>query len=192
MLILDIRNYATNKIEIAKNKFQPTDKDLNPSKRFTNNRILIQIEQNKQLKKFLNDYKFSWVNYPELIKKIFNKAVSSKEFLKYANEKEPGYKEDKQIVIDIFTDYIATNEDLFASLEEQSIYWNDDIEFIISMIIKTIGNFKENQNDTKPLASLYNNDDDIEFVKTLFRKTIVNHQTNKALISTFAKNWKIE
>ena len=92
LLILDIRNYATNKIEIAKNKFQPTDKDLNPSKRFTNNRILIQIEQNKQLKKFLNDYKFSWVNYPELIKKIFNKLSVPRSFSNMQMKKNPATK----------------------------------------------------------------------------------------------------
>jgi len=69
-------------------------------------------------------------------------------------EKNPSYKDDKQIIIDIFTYSIAESEELFSSLEEQSIYWNDDVEFIISMINKTIGSFKEDQNETLPLASL--------------------------------------
>lgn len=192
LLIIDVRDYSADKIEMAKNKMRPTDYDLNPSERFVNNRVLMQIEQNKNFKKFLNDYKFSWVNYPELVKKIYIEVSDSESFNKYSKGAEPGYKEDKQIVIDIFTNYIANNEELFLSLEEQSIYWNDDVEFIISMINKSIGSFKENQSEIEPLASLYKNDDDIEFVKTLFRKTIVNHDANVELISKFTKNWEIE
>jgi transcription antitermination protein NusB len=192
LLILDIKGFAEEKIELGKNKFRPSDAELNPITRFVNNKVIIQLESNKQLKKFLNDYKFSWVNYPELIKKTFTRISESKEYNSYINGKEPGYKDDKQIIIDIFTNHIAESEELFSSLEEQSIYWNDDVEFIISMINKTIGSFKEDQNDTLPLASLYKSKDDIGFVQTLFRKSIMNHEDNQALIGKYTKNWEIE
>ena len=192
LLIIDIKAFAEEKIELGKNKHRPSDSELKPITRFVNNKVLIQLESNKQLKKFLNDYKYSWVNYPELIKNIFTQISESKEYDKYINGKEPDYKDDKQIIIDIFTNLIAESEELFSSLEEQSIYWNDDVEFIISMIIKTIGSFKENQNDTLPLASLYKSKDDIGFVQTLFRKSIINHEDNQALISKYTKNWEID
>lgn len=192
LLILDIKSFAEDKINLGKNKYRPSDAELKPITRFVNNKVVVQLEFNKQLKKFLNDYKFSWVNYPELIKKLFHQISESKEYVKYINGKEPGYKEDKQIIIDIFTNQLAESEELFSSLEEQSIYWNDDVEFIISMINKTIGSFKENQNDTIPLASLYKSKDDIGFVQTLFRKSIINHEDNQALISKYTKNWEIE
>ncbi len=192
LLIIDVRDYAENKIEFARNKFRPTAQDLNLSERFVNNRIIKIIENNKQLKKFLNDYKYSWVNYPELIKKIYNSITESDEYNKYLNIEKPGFKEDKQLIIDIFTNDIATCDDLFNIIEEQSIYWNDDVEFIISMINKTIGNFKEEQLEERPLANMYKNDDDIDFVKTLFRKTITKHNENVKLISQHTKNWEIE
>ena len=192
LLILDVRLYAEEKIELGRNKLRPSDKDLNPNTRFLNNKVLQQLEANKQLKKFLNDYKFSWVNYPELIKNIFNRLIESEEYNKYISKQESTYSDDKAIVIDIFTKCIAESEELFLSLEEQSIYWNDDVEFIISMINKTIGSFKENQNDTMPLASQYKSKDDMGFAQTLFRKSIMNHESDQELISKFTKNWEIE
>jgi len=192
LLILDLRLFAEERIELGKNKFRPSNEELNPNTRFLNNKVLQQLSANKQLKKFLNDYKFSWVNYPELIKKIFNRILESEEYNNYISKKEPNYSDDKAIVIDIFTHCFAESEELFLSLEEQSIYWNDDVEFIISMINKTIGSFKENQNDNMPLASLYKSKDDMGFAQTLFRKSILNHEFNQELIGKFTKNWEIE
>lgn len=192
LLVIDIRDFAENKMEFARNKHRPTDKEINQSSKFVNNKIFKIIENNKQYKKFLNDYKYSWVNNPELIKKIFVSIVDSEEYSNYLSNENSGFREDKEIVIEIFTNHIAVCDDLFSILEEQSIYWNDDIEFIISMINKTIGNFKDGQSEEKSLANMYKNDDDIDFVKTLFRKTIANHENNMLLVSQHTKNWEIE
>ncbi len=37
----------------------------------------------------------------------------------------------------IYTHIIFSSELLSSIMEEQSIYWNDDLEFITSMIVKT-------------------------------------------------------
>ncbi len=192
LLVLDIRDFAENKMEFARNKYRPTDKEINQSSKFVNNKIFKIIENNKQYKKFLNDYKYSWVNNPELIKKIFVSVNESEEYNNYLSNNNSGFREDKEIIIEIFTNHIAICEDLYSILEEQSIYWNDDVEFIISMINKTIGNFKDGQSDEKPLANMYKNDDDIDFVKTLFRKTISNHEENVLIVSKHTKNWERE
>ena len=192
LLILDIRIYAEEKLEMSKHKYMPTSKDKEQNLRFINNRILVQLQGNKQLSKFLNDYKFSWVNYPELVKKIYTKITESDMYDSYMNGIEPDYNADKKFIIDIFTTYIAESEELYISLEEQSIYWNDDVEFIISMINKTISGFKENQNDSIPLASMYKSKEDLGFVQDLFRKAVINHEENLTIISKFTKNWELE
>ncbi|PIX33248.1 MAG: transcription antitermination factor NusB [Bacteroidetes bacterium CG_4_8_14_3_um_filter_31_14] len=192
LLIIEIRDFTANKIEFARNKYRPSDKELNQSEKFINNSVIKIIENNQQYKKFLNNNKYSWVNNPELIRKIYNDIIESDKFNRYINSEKTGFNEDKQIIIDIYTNQISVCEELFNVLEEQSIYWNDDVEFIISMINKTISNFKENQSNERPLADMYKNDDDIDFVKTLFRKTITNHSDNGKLISQQTKNWEVE
>lgn len=192
LLIIDIRDFTVNKIEFARSKYRPSDKELNQSEKFINNPVIKIIENNQQYKKFLNNNKYSWANNHELIKIIYNNIIESDEFKRYISSEKTGFREDKQIIVDIYTNQISVCEELFNTLEEQSIYWNDDVEFIISMINKTIYNFKENQRVERPLADMYKNNDDIDFVKTLFRKTIINHDSNAQLISQQTKNWEVE
>ena len=56
---------------------------------------------------------------------------------------ENGYAEDKKLITFIYTHIIFPSELLSSIMEEQSIYWNDDLEFITSMIVKTFKKFKE-------------------------------------------------
>jgi N utilization substance protein B len=84
------------------------------------------------------------------------------------------------------------SEMLYQVLEEQSMYWIDDVDFVISMITKTLGNFKIGDTQNKALMPLYKNEDDHEFVKQLFVKTIANHTEIKQIIEEHTQNWDVE
>ncbi|HYW94674.1 MAG TPA: transcription antitermination factor NusB, partial [Bacteroidales bacterium] len=77
-------------------------------------------------------------------------------------------------------------------LEEKSIYWNDDLDFVVAMVQKTIKKFKETDNAGKALLELYKNDEDREFVVMLFRKSIVNRDYALELIEDKASNWDLD
>ena len=42
------------------------------------------------------------------------------------------YLSDKKFIIKLITDLFSNSEDLQSNLEEQSIYWNDDMEYVSS------------------------------------------------------------
>ena len=137
ILIVDIVNYTESKIDIAKQKRIPTYSDLNPNTKLITNKVVEQIRLNQDLIKYTNNKKLSWINYPELIKSIYNNIIASEDYQNYLSDEELSYKSDKKFIINVFEKYIATSELLHQILEEQSIYWNDDTEFVIIMIIKT-------------------------------------------------------
>ena len=103
-----------------------------------------------------------------------------------------GFNEDKKFISDIYTKIIVNHEPLFQNLEEQSIFWNDDVEFVIGMIIKSFRSFKATSDENVGLMPLYKNDEDKDFVKRLYRKAILNHKEYEELISKFIKNWDVE
>jgi len=191
-LITIISDYALMKIDQAKSKIFPTHDDLNPNMKFVNNKVISQIANNTFLNKYLQSKKLNWYNYYEFIKKLYNEIKSSDYYINYMNNPKYSYDEDKKLVIDIYTYNIANNEDLYNVLEEESIYWNDEVEFIISMIIKTIKKFKEENNDKNELLPLYKNEDDENFVKTLFRKSILKKDIAVEIVKKFLKNWELE
>jgi len=55
------------------------------------------------------------------------------------------YLSDRKFIIRLVTELFSNSEDLHSNLEEQSIYWNDDMEYISSMVEKTLKNLKQIQ-----------------------------------------------
>jgi N utilization substance protein B len=192
LLIIDIADYALSRIDIAKNKRIPTWEDLHPNTKFIDNKLILQLRNNKNLNEYLKNNKLSWVNYPELIRNLYNIIRESEHYKEYMNNKNSSYEEDKRLISDIFIKDIAACEPLYQNLEEQSIYWNDEVEFVISIILRTINNFKEADGENGILPPLFKNEEDTNFVKRLFRKAILNKEEYRKLIEQYAKNWEIE
>src|SRR3989339_930968 len=192
LLIVDISDFFDERSELSKNKHIPTEEEKNPNTKFLDNKIIKQIANNKKLKEYCNSNKLNWSNYPELIRKFYQEIKDSDAYAQYMSNPESSFKSDKEIVANIYENIIATSESLHEILEEKSIYWNDDIEFVVSMIIKTIYEFRETQSEDAKLLPLFKNDEDREYIKTLFHKAIMNHKENSELIDQFTTKWDLE
>lgn len=191
LLLVNIADYAAERIEIASNKILPDYKDLHPNVRFVNNKVITQLRNSEQFKDYIAKNKLSWHDYPELIKKLYSKVAESEYFNQYMNSDQVSYQADKKLVIDILTNELEGWEFLYQLIEEQSVYWNDDIEFVVSMFIKTIERFKES-NHNQSLMPLYKNDEDRDFGKLLLRKTLLSLSEYRTLIEKYTKNWEVE
>jgi N utilization substance protein B len=192
LLLIDVVLYAESRIELAKNKRIPTSEDLHPNTRFIDNRLVGQLRINDHLLRYVEKYKLNWANYPELIKEIYNRLIESDEYKKYMSAEADGYAEDKRMVTHIYTHLVFPNELLGSILEEQSIYWNDDLEFITNMIVKTFKKFKESDGPDKSLMQLYKNQEDRDYVIKLFRFSILHREEYMEYIKQNTRNWDLE
>lgn len=192
LLIVEIADYASARIDIALQKKIPSYEDLNPNTKFIENRIIHMLRENKQLREYLIKTPLTWSNTPDLIKKLHNKIRMARFFKDYMENTARSFEEDKKIILDIYSKELVTFEGLYQVLEEQSIYWNDEVEFIISMITKTIKNFKESDQENGQLLALYKNEEDKEFVINLFRKAILHEKDYSSIVENFTKNWDVD
>ncbi len=192
LLVIDVVLYSESRIELARNKRIPTEEDLHPNTRFLNNRVIDQLRNNDQLLRYIDQHKLNWANYPELVKEIYARMLESEEFASYMGAEESTYAEDKKMVALLYTHIIFPSELLTSILEEQSIYWNDDLEFITSMIVKTIKKFKETDGPEKRLMELYKNEEDREYVVKLFRQTILHRDEYVEYVKQNTRNWDLE
>ncbi len=191
-LVIEIADYAENRIEIKKNKHQPTHDDLHPNTKFVSNLFIHQLRENRQLNAYLKQTKLSWVNHPELIKELYLIMIESEIYVSYLNSEIRSYQEDRKFIEKIFNKIFLVSEELYEVLEEQSIYWNDDIEFVISVIVKTMKRFNEYSDSDQRLMPLYKDDEDRDFAKNLLRKSIINHDELHGLIKVHSSNWDVE
>ncbi len=192
LLLIEIVDVAEEKIEIAKQKKIPTHEDLNPNTKFIDNRLIRQLSENKQLKKYAEKEKLFWSDYSEIPRKYYDILKNSDIYKEYMNSGKDSYAEDKKFVGKLLDLILMQSEELESVLEEKSIYWNDDLDFVSVMVDKTLRHFKISTGPEHSLMPLYRSDEDEIFVKTLLRKTIINTDVLTDLIDRNTTNWEIE
>jgi len=191
LLLIEIADYSKSRIDLALKKRKPTEEDLNPNIKFIDNWFVRELRENSTFKEVIEKKKITWVNYQDVVRKLFQVISASDDYQDYM--KNPtGPKEDKKFIIKIFSNYIAASEDIYQCLEEQSIYWNDDIEFTLSRIVKSIKNSSPGNIPLPRMDEIITNNDDRIFSKNLLRKAILNHIDNKKLIEKYVENWDVD
>lgn len=188
-LSIDITRYADLRIDARRNKLMPTEEDLNPNTRFVENQFVKQLDQNKRLNEYLSERKLSWVNYPDVVKKLYEKIIASDFYNDYMSADTVDYESDKSIWRKIYKKIILIDQDLEEALEEQSIYWIDDIDIVLSFIIKSIKKFEHENGADQTLMPMFKDEQDWEFAKELLSKSIEKSDEYQDLITKFTKNW---
>jgi len=192
LLVLEVADVASEKIDQALQKKMPTPEDLNPRRRFIDNQLIAQLRINKGFNDYISYRKLSWIHYPHIPRLMFNKMSAWDKYEEYMSAEVHTYISDKKFIINLITKLFAESEDLESNFEEQSIYWNDDTEYVTLMIEKTLKKFKSDSGKNVPMMPLYKNQEDEDFVKILFRKAILNTKQCSELIDSNTTNWEVE
>ena len=190
-LIVEVAHYAEQRQEIAKQKKMPTFEDLNPNRKFVDNAVVKLIENGDAVNDYTEFHKLSWSNYPELIKTLYLQLEQSEYYQRYMSSEERSFKEDLALVTEFYTRELEESEMLEEVLDEQSILWNDDLGFALTLVVRTLSNLRASHTDVKLLPK-FKSEEDLEFVKELFAKAAVNYNANVELIEKFTRNWDVE
>ncbi|MBN1107240.1 MAG: transcription antitermination factor NusB [Bacteroidales bacterium] len=192
LLIIEIADVALDKLEQALLKKMPSPEDLNPNRRFIDNEVLTQLRNNVQLRKYLSASKLSWANHRHVPRALYNKLSGWEPYKNYMKAEGTDYQSDKKFIISIISEFLAVSDDLLNCLEEQSIYWNDDMEYVVVMLEKTLKRFKQGPGDNIPLLPLFKNEEDELFPGLLFRKVVMNSGKYSDIINRNTTNWEVE
>lgn len=191
-LAVEITRLASDKIETKRNRLRPTPEDLNPNTRFIDNSFIAQLSSNIDFNEYLDSHKLSWVNHPEIIKQLLEEIVSSDFYAEYMNASIVDYAADKDIWRKIYKKIILQNQNLDDSIEDQSIYWTDDIEMVVSFIIKTIKRFDIANGIEQPFLPMFKDQEDSEFATKLLRSVLTKGASYREMIDVNTKNWELD
>ncbi len=190
-LLIELQKYAERKIDAAKQKKVPTYEDLNPNTKFADNQVIKFLRSDTRLNDFLQQSKISWANHQDFIKKIFETLVHSENYISYMKSEKTEFQEDKRFIIKYLSKDIIFNEEFYNILEDISIYWNDEIDFIISLLTNNIRKINPN-NGNNMILPVYKNEEDKEYAISLLRKSIIHYDEYKKLVDEATTNWDIE
>ncbi len=191
-LMIEITDLHEQRINTKLNKFLPTHEDLNPKMHIVNNQFLEQLRGNRMFINYIADRPMSWENNFNFVRGLLDNILESDTYKEYVQLEKPTYNDDKEFWRKTFKTFIHRNEVLDDILEDESIFWNDDIEIVQSFVLKTIKQFNKSEGQDQPLLPMFNDDEDREYATKLLRETLVNGKEYREQITKNAENWDFE
>ncbi len=192
LLMVDLTTAYENRVESKRNKYLPSHDDLNPNTHLINNKFMHQLRENEQLKKQLTDRPMIWDADNSFVKNLLDKILVSEVYRDYTELTAPTYEQDREFWRKIFKKYIYLNEELDDILEDESIYWNDDVEIVQTFVLKTIKKFSEDMGARQPLLPMFKDDEDRDFALKLLHETILNEKIYRDLIEKHTEKWDFD
>ncbi len=190
--LVALKDLAENQIEIAKNKYIKTEKDLNPNLKFVNNQVLLQLDNNDERIAFTSKHKnLRWELHDDLLVKTFQRIIAGKRYQDYMEDETLSFEDDQKFVGKLFLRYLAENEDFHDRAEELEMSWADDFHIANSMVQKTIGYMKE-AHPIHTLIKTIKDEDDRNFAKKLLLQSISHWDDTEKKIEERLENWDLE
>jgi len=191
-MVSEMQGLAIDRIEKGRKKQLPTPEDLHPNTKFVRNAPLRVLANSKHLKSETEELGVGWGNKRELLRNMFRDLVEDEEYTTYMASDERGYKHDRDSLIRMFRKNLINQEIFHDMIEEESIFWIDDLDLASSMAIKTIKSIQEDDDEVELLQVWREDDDDKEFMEGLFAQTLAQGEINEGLIKEGAQNWELE
>ena len=188
-LLNDLHHVSLVMADENKNKRLPGKEDLNPNLRFTNNALLVSLDENAEFKAQIEKRKISWQNDFDIVRKLFIDIRNGELYQNYLNAGNSGMTEDRDFILALLTNYLSENEILISLFEEKNIHWADDTFVAFNSVIRNLEDFN---GEFKLHALLKDEKDDLEFMSQLFTKTILYRPQFEELIGRHTQNWEIE
>lgn len=188
LLIVAVTKMARKHTDIATAKAERENTPA-PSLRFSFNKFAVQLEENKMLRTFSEEQKNIWEDRAEFVKKLFMQMEQSDVYKEFMASENDDYETHREIWRKLYKLFIQNNEELDDTLEEVSLYWNDDKEVVDTFVLKTIKRFDPKSNTRQELLPEYSDDEDKEYARKLFRATILNAEQYQRYMTDASRNW---
>jgi N utilization substance protein B len=168
-----------------------TAEERNPNNKFIKNKVIHLLAESNNISIALENRKIdNWETHDDYIQLLLRLIKESDLYAKYMSNRENNFEEDKQFVLDVFTELIVPNEKLYDYLEDNKLTWVDDIPLVNTEIIKQLKAIKEDSEIRMP--RLYKDIEDKDFAKNLFRKTVLNEKDLAKQYIDKTPNWDTE
>ena len=185
-----LKKVAAEKIAIGRSKFNPTESELNASTRFVDNRFIALLENDEEFNKVCTKKGFGWGEYDVFIKKLYARIVASDYYQEYIASEKDSFVADCRFVARIFEEELEDNEMLWDILEETSVYWTDDLGYVLNVILRDLAAMTEKS--SVPRHNVFLKDDDRTFAFDLLAASMVNYDKYLEAMRANVPNWDPE
>lgn len=131
LLVPELTRLHAEALEANKNKHLATEKDKNPNLRMVRNRLAEKIESCRPLWVKAEQNALNWRSEEAFLRRLLKKIHLSEIFTRYMrSDATDDFEADRLFWNELMRDIILPDEELAEVMEEQSIFWDNQIQLI--------------------------------------------------------------
>jgi N utilization substance protein B len=181
--ITEIARFAEKDALQKASKHLPTQGDLNVNTKIAGNEVVWRFLEANGFANAVSHFKLEHLVDTDLLKKIYQKLITTEEYITYIQEQGREPKKEKAILDFIFVELLLPNEDFINHIEEKFINWDDDAEMMSQLIPSLI------QRPSSAQFSEVLDKEKMDYAKSLTQTVLDKEEVSKELIKPKLKNW---
>lgn len=180
-LPVELTHIQEMRIDEARNKYMPTEEELNPNLKFVNNRLVAALADNEVLTQYAQDHTITWNDDPIFERLMLDKVIKSDLYNDYMADNDDSMTADSLLWQQLMKQVILTDENMADAVEQRSLYWTeDDMDLIGQFVCKTFRRIADGEE--QPIMPMFKDDEDSDFGKELFKAAVSMMPENNQLI----------
>lgn len=193
-LMVELTREQERRIENAKSKHLATAQDLNPNMRFVRNRFIERLEDCDELSRYCEENKLTWENDFALTNSLLEAITGSEIYERYMADENGDYASDCEFWRNVLRTIVFTNDEFAETLEDKSVFWNDDLQIMGTFVLKTIKQAASHPEAPVEMLRKYKDEEDAAFGMELFRDTVEHREEYRGYIDSCINtgNWDPE
>ena len=162
LLLIEVTRLQNRILASKKEKYIPTEEELNPNMRFVENEFVKRLRADQTLADFVDDKKINWRDDELFVRLLLDKILRSEEYQEYMEMPKTSLVRDGEVWYQLMKKVVLPDENLLEHLQSMSVYYtDDDLQIMGQFVMKTIRRFEDEE--AQPILPQYKNDDDSKF-----------------------------
>ncbi|MBD5207316.1 MAG: transcription antitermination protein NusB [Bacteroidales bacterium] len=175
LLPVQLTDLQERKLEQNREKYLATHEDLNPNMRFVENQMVEELRKSETFRNYVEKEKLSWLPEDELmLERLLQEITSSEIYKDYMEAPVTDLKRDCTFWQEIFKRVIFHSDVFLETLEDKSVFWNDDLDIIGSFVLKTIRRIEEGEHHI--ILDKFKDEEDARFGSELIQAVLRNKE----------------
>lgn len=181
-LPVELTDHEERRLDDRRHRHLVSAEDLNPNLKFVDNQLVKEIRNSDIIRTYIEKNKISWSREERaLMDSLLRSILDSEYYKEYMSNPERSLKEDAELWKNLMKKVIYPNEFFLETLEDMSVYWNDDLDIIGTFVLKTMRRFEDGEGE-KAVLEKYKDEEDARFGDELVKAVLRNKDQYRGMI----------
>lgn len=160
-----------------------TEEDRNPNMKFVENSFIKVLQNCEPLSKYVEKNKISWYDEnPVMMENLLKCILESEIYKTYMTSGGHSKNEDAEFWREVLKKIVYNNLFFLEEMEDQSVFWNDDLEIIGTFVLKSIRKYIDDDSESFAVIAQFKDKEDERFGRELVDYVLKNRDEYRSMI----------